>query len=145
MTPRWLHWPADTAADWDTNADGVYTSSSMRLDTTFSSLTTVTSSSAYTDIAEVRVLTGSGVQLRASGSSWPTSFAPYLAIWTTWSGDTSASWRTFEWNNTTGFGNRYTLQTGNTGSDDDFSESSVALALVLQTQAGLPTGWSDYS
>lgn len=146
MSPRWLHWPATaTGTDWSDLADGVFQDASHTLNATRESIGTITSSVSYSDIDEVRVLSG-GIELRNGGGFLTGGTEPpYIGIWTTFLGEASPEWRTYEWNGLAGFSARWTLISGNPGTSGDTSEPSVELAIIHLSASVLPTGWSNYS
>jgi hypothetical protein len=136
---------AAAGSDWDDLDDGISHDSSHTLDGSFEAISVVTSSVDYSDIGGLRVVSGGLVLRNSTNTGYPTVFPPFVGVWTTFAGETNPEWRTYEWNLATGFSNRYTLISGNSGTNADQSEPSVELALILLSSSVLPTGWTDYA
>lgn len=146
MSPRWLHWPAaSSAVDYTTNMDGLYENTSDT--TSIYDLTTVTSSTAYSDTGAFRRAGTAGIQLYgAGGTGAPATLPPYVALWFSEDGITWY-WSVLEWNNVGGTSNRYSPVQGGTMPAVD---SSVPHAIAYQTidptgGTNDTTGWSNYS
>jgi hypothetical protein len=147
MSPRWLHWPAASSAiDYTTNMDGLYENTSDT--TSIYELTTVTSSTAYTDTGGFRRAGSTGIQLYGPGLTGGgiTNFPPYVALWFSEDGITWY-WSVLQWNNVTGTSNRYAPVQGGTMPNVD---DSVPHAIAYQTADATggtndTSSWTNYS
>ncbi len=147
MTPRWLFFPSSAGADWNTYADGVFTSDDPRNGGT---ITQVTASSSYFSLARIDGLSNHRFRLweqLANGNiQYPSAnLAPYLAVFA------DNEWGVYVWSTDgtsqpgqTGYQNRYWHNDGknfNEQGTDWFPGSYV----FLTQYDGDVLSWSAYS
>ena len=131
--------PASTGVDWDDYDDGIFYFR-RRVAYTNGQIDQLSASSSYSAIGRQDTLSSGFSHWNAAGDAYLSSgFAPFIAIWD------FSEWNVYEWNGTTGSGNRYTHSYGN-GSTDVSSDPGPNRRVIvyLSQDPGTHTGFRDY-
>tara|TARA_R100000951_G_scaffold63649_1_gene53454 strand:+ start:316 stop:759 length:444 start_codon:yes stop_codon:yes gene_type:complete len=147
MSPRWLFFPSAANDDWDTYADGIFTSDDPRSGGT---VTEVSSSSNYFQLARIDGLSGSRFRLwevLANGNqAYPdTNLPPYMAVFA------NSQWGVYMWSTDgttqpglTNYQNRYYFHDGNNFNEQGTDWFPGAYVFLSQYDGDV-SSWSAYS